>query len=173
MSSEIHSLFVILKHGDINGRLAAHGGKLLVILDNYTRVYPELPETPADENTHIFGIEVADDDLAIDKQDGGDQWRIWIGDKGSRSRPGEKCSATIYSLKPMANAPQAALADPKEAAAILFDGLPDKVKLAASIAAVPVQTLVDLQDVGDVIAARLKTWATETLTAYGTEQARG
>jgi len=167
MSTEIHSLFVILKHGDINGRLAAHGGKLLVILDNYTRVYPALPETPADENTHVFGIEVADDDLAIDKQDGGDQWRIWIGDKGSRSRPGEKASATVYSLKPLANEPGPTPLEAKEAAAILFDGLPDGVKLAAAIAAVPIQTLVDLQDIGDVIAARLKEWATTTLTTYG------
>lgn len=173
-STDLHNLYVVLKHGDINGRLAAHDGKIIVILDNYTQVYPEKPEQPADGNTHVYAIQVRDDDLVIDRQDTGDSWRIWLGDKGSRTRPQDKASVRIApACAPFGVEASDAPGSPKEAAIAVFDSLPEDVKLAAVVDLISTKTLVDLKDIGDVIAARLKAWSSSRLAEYAQEANRG
>lgn len=167
-SPKTHTLFAILRHGDINGRLAAQDGQLLLIVDNYTQLYPELPPVPADSNTHIYAVTADDEDLAIEMDNGVQVWRVWKGDKTSRQRPQEKAMLPIRSLK---GAPTAAtFGDPSTAPADVaraaFAELPESVRLAAVLASVSCQALIDLPDIGPAITQRLKTWADKVLNDH-------
>jgi hypothetical protein len=168
MTTQIHTLYIVLRHGDINGRLVAQDGRILLIVDNYTELHPQLPGQPVDGNTHIYQVEALDDELAIESDGGREVWRVWKGDKSSRQRPQEKAMLPVRSLVDVQAAlPSAATAtSPEDAARQAFGELPEEVRLAAVIASVSDRTLIDLRDIGSVIAGRLKQWAEQRLTRH-------
>jgi len=96
--SESVNLYIIRKSGDINGKLASLEGRILIIVDNYTVVHAEMPELPTDGVSHIYEVEVPEEDLAVVNESGKDVWYIWRGEKGSRARAIDKAQVPVRSL---------------------------------------------------------------------------
>lgn len=157
-------LYVALKPGEINGNLQALDGRLLVILPNYTELFPEPPK-PTDGVSMVFAVEADEAELAIQSDGGRDRWYLWRGDKHSRSRPQDKGTLPIY---PLAGTPAAEKADPREIAQQAFGGLPENVQLAGVIMTVDDSTLAELPAI-KIAPAQLgavRAWADSVLSQH-------
>lgn len=143
----MHVFFAVLKPDEINGRLAALGGKLLAHLPNYFPVYRSLPVVK-DESHQIFKVLVPDD--LFDELHEGDnvQPRLWQGAKGQRTRPMDLVTVEVMAVGSTASDD---LAD-----------LPANVQLAGAIIGNP--------DAVPAIAGRtleqIRAWADDTLVQF-------
>ncbi len=108
--------FIIVKADEINGRMAANNGKLLVHLPNYFPMHRSQPVI-ADEAKQVFKVLVADDLFDEIDEGGVIQPRLWQGAKGQRSRPQDLVTVEVC------------------AAGNDLSDLPPNVQLAAAIVA--------------------------------------
>ncbi len=168
--SEVHTLYIVRKQHDINGQLCAHEGRICLIVPNYTEVFAE-PIDTKDESSQCYEIEVKADEVLQQADGGVNKLLLWLGDTHSRSRPQDRLTLPIGSLKPIGGG-QAVSApgtmSPKDAAAALFDGYSDEMKLAAIITNTPANVL---GAVPSNSVAGMQKWASGILAAGVGQQA--
>lgn len=108
--------YIVVKADEINGKLAARDGKLLVHLPNYFALHEQLPVL-TDDSKQVFKVNVADGMFAVIDEGHGPQPRLWSGAKGERSRPMDLVTVEVTAVGDQ-------LAD-----------LPSNVQLAAAVVA--------------------------------------
>lgn len=139
----MHTFFAVFKPDEINGKLAAIDGKLLVHIPNYFLIY-RTPPAINDGVNQVYQLQVPDDMFAETQEGDVLQARLWQGAKGERTRVG--CLVTLE----VATASQ----DNSD--------LPSNVQLAAAIVA--------NSDVVPAIAGRtgdqVREWAHNTLNEF-------
>ena len=165
MPTTTRPLYIVVKPEEINGHMAAHGGKLLVHLPNYFITSPTLPPKPADGSSQVFKILVETKDI-YEVMDGGKKLTlIWRGVHGQRTNPQDLVSVEVLPVDTTTTAsPAVALASalPTEVCKEAFAEYPDPVKIAAVIASVDPALLATLP----TAAGQLKVWADSQLAAY-------
>lgn len=115
------SHFVVVRPEQVNGKLAAIGGKILLHLPNYTEVLRVRP-TVKDDALQVFAVAPIADELREVVDNGRLRILLWKGDMTARSRPHEIVSVEVLPL------PSALSAD--EQAKASFGDLPKLVQLA-------------------------------------------
>ncbi len=154
--SDVHLLYLVRKPHDINGKLCSHDGRICINVPNYTEVTSE-PVDTKDDSVRCYQVEVRADEV-LEVPDGGvKKLVLWLGDTHSRGRPQDMLTLPITSLTSMGGK----ALDPQSAAATLFEGYSDQMKLAGVIALIPEDILETLPKG----AAALKTWAHNALSA--------
>lgn len=154
-----HVLFIARRPHEVNGQLAAHDGRLLLIVPNYTQVHAE-PPAITDGQSQVFALEVKHDEVVEQMDNGQRKLILWTGDPQARSRPHDKLTLPIASLIPLGGVDTDTAVDK---ARLAFAELPDAVKLAAIIASVPEQALIDMPVIGPATAPKLRQWAEDVL----------
>ncbi len=116
--------YLVVRPEQINGKLAAHSGIIVLHLPNYTEVLVERP-TIKDDALQVFEVIPPAGELRVVSDGGVDKHLLWKGDLIARSRPHEVVSVEVRTLTP---APEY---NPTQAAQSAFGGYPVKVQLAA------------------------------------------
>jgi len=161
-----HILYIVRSAHEINGRLCSHAGRICLIVPNYTEVTTEPVETK-DESVRCYQIEVKPDEVVQQADAGRLKYLLWLGDTQSRSRPQDMLTLPIASLVSVGTG--AGPLTPKDAAAALFAGYPDDVKVAGVIANTPDEVLAKMP----IGPAALKTWAGHVLAGSTKAAAAG
>jgi hypothetical protein len=167
------TLYITVRTEQVNGKLAAHNGRLLVHLENYMEVSDTLPPKPKDATLQQYAIQVEADDVNIVMDGGVRKVYLWKGPKISRQFP------TLVSVGILPLGTGSASAVPSPAAIALktlpvdlvreaFNEFPEPVRLAAIINASDPGLLSSLPSA----TAQLATWADGVLKAYS-EQTQG
>lgn len=118
------SFFLVVRPEQINGKLAAHNGQILLHLPNYTEVLADRPEIK-DDALQVFEVIPAADEVRNQPESGQPRYLLWKGDQIARSRPQEVVSVEVRSLKPVEPI------DPVKAAQAAFGSYPVSLQLAA------------------------------------------
>jgi hypothetical protein len=156
----MNTFYAVLKPAEVNGRLAAHDGKLVVHLPNYFILDKDLPVVE-DGSTQVFEVDVPDDLLDIVDEGKGPKPRIWSGARGQRSRSQDLVTVAIRSL-PSADKTGNQLAQARAA----FATLPREVQVAAVVLSNPeVSAALAGKSEGDI-----NIWADATLKQYAASQ---
>jgi len=151
------TLHILIHNGDINGKLAALNGKLVVHLPNYTKLYEQAPVN-TDSAFQVFKVLVPEDQMDIINEGQGPHPHIWAGTKGQRHSAGDLVSVEIV--------PEHALIDgggsPTSLAAMAFAEYPGELQVAAVMFGAP--------DVAAKLANKspddINKWAKETLDEH-------
>ncbi len=159
---EVHTLYIVRTPHEINSKLCSHEGRICLIVPNYTEVFAQPIETK-DDSVKCFQVEVQADEV-VEQADGGKmKLLLWLGDPNARSRPQDMLTLPIASLRsiggPGSTAAPGAVS-PQDAAATLFAGYPDEVKLAGVIVSTDDAVLAKLP----AGAGAIKAWATTVLS---------
>lgn len=167
------TLYITVRTEQVNGKLAAHNGRLLVHLENYMEVSDTLPPKPKDATLQQFAIQVEADDVNVVMDGGVRKVYLWKGPKVSRQFP------TLVSVGILPLGTGSASAVPSPAAIALktlpadlvkeaFQEYPEPVRLAAIIAGSD-PGLISSLPTGP---GQLAPWAEQQLKAYS-EQVQG
>lgn len=161
MPVHYRTLFVTVRPEDINGHLAAHGGKLLIHLPNYFVTSLHQPKI-TDASLQVFKILVDPQDVNEYTDGGKPMTLIWRGDKRSRNMPHDLVSVEVLPVT--AGDPTAAVtkALPVEVCKEAFSEYPDQVKIAAVVASADPELVATLP----TAPGQLKAWADSQLEAY-------
>ncbi len=159
--------YIHVKPAEINGCLAAQGGKLLLIVPNYTEVLPEAPKL-SDESHQVFLVGVPEDEVRHISENGVAHHYVWKGDPLARSKPQDKATLEVMSLAPFAAIGDVAApsGDPVEAAKAIFAGLPADVQLASIMSTVDEATLLKMPEMSPARIAPIQMWAKATVDAH-------
>jgi hypothetical protein len=163
-----HLLYIVLKPGEVNGNLAAHEGRLLVIVPNYTEVF-EQPPAITDGISQAFQVEVQDDEVQIQQEGTRSKILLWKGDQHSRSRSADKLTLPILSLIPLGLS-AVATKSPEEIAQLALGALPPEVQLAALVVGVSHQVLA-AAGLSAEQGHAIRTWAQQRVARWSAEQA--
>ena len=139
MSTPTHRIyFLVLRPEQVNGRLVAHLGKLLLNLLNYSELLVAVPPI-TDESLQVFEVEVPLDLVQVQPE--GDRVRhlLWAGEKYGKHRPNDLVTISIRSMVPFVS--DAAKKDPTAIAGATFAGFPPAVQLAATILSISDEVL--------------------------------
>jgi len=141
MLTPTHALyFIVCRPEQVNGRLAAHDGKLLLNLPNYTELLTEAPVV-TDGALQVFEIEISLDQVKVQQNGSRTEHLVWAGERHSRSRPGELVSVQVRSLVEFVSR-GVTHNTPAQIAGMTFAGYPPNVQLSATILTVDDATLV-------------------------------
>lgn len=162
-----HLLFIALKPGEVNGNLAAHDGRIVVIVPNYTEVFEQQPDVK-DGITQVFQVEVPDDEVQLQQEGTRSRILLWKGDQHARTRGADKLTLPIVSLIPLGEA--VAAKSPAEVAQAALAGLPQEVQLAALVVGVGPEVL-GAAGLTTEQGHTLRTWAQQRVSRWSSEQA--
>jgi hypothetical protein len=161
--------YIKVTPGEINGFLAAQGGKILFHVPNYTELF-EQPPVANDESHQVFLVGSPEDEIRTISDGGVQKTYVWKGDPQARSKPQDKASLEILSLVPFVTA--VAVMDPVAAAKAAFADMPADVQLAAVIQANTLDTLTALPEISPARASALHMWAGSCVNAFIESQSR-
>jgi hypothetical protein len=162
MAIALRTLFIVVKPEEINGHMAAHGGRLLVHLPNYFIASTELPPKPSDGNSQIFKVLVEPKDVNEFVDGGKKMTVIWRGDHRTRSNPQDLVSVEVLPVNVGDPAAAVAKALPTDVCKEAFAEYPDQVKIAAVISSADPALVATLP----TAPGQLKVWADSQLEAY-------
>lgn len=150
-------LHLVIQTGDINGKLAAFNGKIVVHLANYTILHEQAPVI-TDSIFQVFKVLVPENILDMVDEGQGPKPRIWVGTKGQRNSQGDMATVEIV--------PEHAIIDengnPANVASQAFAAFPREVQVAAVLTNAPdVSAKIEAKSQGDI-----NKWASETLNAF-------
>lgn len=137
-----HAYFFVARPEEVNGRLAAHGNKLLLNILNYTELLVEQPVI-TDESLQVFQIEVPADLVKVQQEGDRNAHLLWSGEKHGRSRRGELVTVQVRSILPFVT-DGAGDVDPAAVAGAVFAAFAPNVQLGATILNVDDSTLASL-----------------------------
>lgn len=148
---------ILIANGDINGKLAALNGKLLVHLTNYTYLFDQAPKV-TDSALQAFKVLIPDNLIDIVDEGKGPQPRLWLGTKGQRNQLGDLVTVEIV--------PEHAIIDESNNASAVasqaFAAFPADVQVAAVLVNAPeVAAKIEARSQGDI-----NKWANDTLNAF-------
>lgn len=167
MSTPTHRpYFLVCRPEQINGRMAAHGGKLLLNVLNYTELLVERPVL-TDDNLQVFEVEVGLDQVRVQPEGDREVHLVWAGEKHARNRPSELVTISVRSLVGFVS--DGAVQDPLAVAGALFADYPPAVQLAAVLVNLDDVTLVD----AGLDPAKARTWAKARISSAETAAAAG
>lgn len=148
------TFLVIVRPEQINGRLAAHGGKLLLNLLNYSELLTEMPVVK-DDALQVFEVEVDEEQVRVQQEGPRELHLLWAGEKHARSRPGDLVTVQVRSLVEASGQ-----LDPVAAAGQVFSNFPPKVQLGAAILNVDDAAIA----AAGLVPAAARKWAQEQVS---------
>jgi hypothetical protein len=175
MSAKVHLLYACLKPEEVNTRLAAHDGRLLVILPNYLEVF-DTPPKVTDGISQVYMIEVNDEEVQAQSDGGRSKIMLWKGNQAARDNKADKLMCPIASLIALGGSTElreAAQDDQADALRAVFGSLPAEGQLAAVLRTVPPETIDLLPGMTPVQRDSLLKWADVKLSAAAGAAAGG
>jgi hypothetical protein len=149
--------FLLYQPTNLDLRLALQDGKVLGHLPNYTRVFTDKPVN-TDGAIQLLAFKAPDSVVHTVRDDGIDKVYVWAGDRGTRSNPQDLVRVEIAHM-----GAEAGVTSATQTAKDVFASMPDEVKLAAVLSAVP-RELVEA--VFGPTSGQGITWAEGVLQSY-------
>lgn len=169
MPDTLSYYFAKVKPGEINGYLQAQGGKINLIMGNYTEVFQVAPVI-TDDSLQVFAVRIDSSDIRVISDGGVLKTFLWRGDKTSRVKPQDKITVEIFTVAEMADVAPAAPVDIAEAARAAFGEFPAEVQLALVVSAQDSDTLIKMPDISPARASAIQNWAKATVEAFVASQ---
>jgi hypothetical protein len=161
MATPLRTLYVTVKPEEINGHMAAHGGRLLVHLPNYFIASNELVK-PTDNSLQVFKVLVDPKDVNEFTDGGKKMVVIWRGDHKNRNNPMDLVSVEVLPVNVGDAHAAVEKALPTEVCKEAFAEYPDQVKIAAVLASADPALIATLP----TAPGQLKAWAESQLESY-------
>lgn len=169
------TLYITVRPEQVNGKLAAHGGRVLAHLPNYFPVSDVPPPKLTDASLQQFAIQVEPDQVNIVIDGGVRKVYLWKGPKNSRQFENDLVTVGIL---PLGTGVAGAVPSPAEIALKTlpvdlvreaFNEFPEPVRLAALIASSDDALLSSLP----TAPGQLKAWAEAQLRTYDEQMKAG